>query len=108
MPEANEAALQRAVAAIAQSDPLIKLLQQVTLGRMKPTDAGLRAVTESWVKTYQKVIEASALRRSELVRLDPGPRLDVLIEAGVLDPSNEAQRSLRLTFERKMAQAGLD
>jgi hypothetical protein len=108
MPEANEAALQQAVAAIAQSDPLIKLLQQVTLGRMKPTDAGLRAVTESWIKTYQKVIEASSLRRSALVRLDPGPRLDVLIEAGVLDPSNEAQRSLRLTFERKMAQAGLD
>jgi len=49
MDEPAEQALQRAISAILQSDPLIKLLQQVRLGRMKPTDAGLRAVTESWM-----------------------------------------------------------
>ncbi len=43
--ESGEQALQRAIATISQSDPLTKLLEQVKLGRMKPTDAGLRAVT---------------------------------------------------------------
>jgi hypothetical protein len=108
MSDVHDAAIQRAIAAISQSDPLIKLLQQVTLGKMKPTDAGLRAVTESWLQTYRKVIETTPLNRAALARLDPGPRLDVLIRAGVLDPSNEAGRSLRLTFEQRIAQAGSD
>ena len=41
--QSGDQALQRAIATISQSDPLVKLLEQVKLGRMKPTDAGLRA-----------------------------------------------------------------
>lgn len=83
----------------------MKLLQQVTLGRMKPTDAGLRAVTESWLGTYRKVIETIPLSRLAMMRLDPRPRIDLLIDAGVLDPSNEAGQSLRTSFENRLAQA---
>src|SRR5215212_5614176 len=72
MPDADDVALPQAIATICQSDPIIKLLQQVTLGRMKPTDAGLRAVTESWLKTYRQVVETAPLSRRALARIDPG------------------------------------
>lgn len=108
MSEDQDAALRQAIATISQSDPLIKLLQQVTLGKMKPTDAGLRAVTESWLKTYQTVVETSSLGRQALMRIDPRPRIDVLIQAGVLDQANEAGQSLRRSFEQRLAQAGSD
>jgi len=55
--ESGDQALQRAIATISQSDPHTRLLEQVKLGQMKPTDAGFRAVTGSWMGTYQKVIE---------------------------------------------------
>src|SRR5215217_6556624 len=107
MSDAHDLALRQAIAAICQSDPIIKLLQQVALGRMKPTDAGLRAVTESWLKTYQHVVETTSLDRQTLARIDPRPRIDVLIDAGVLDPGHEAGLSLRRAFEKQSAQAGL-
>lgn len=99
-----DAALQRAIAAISQSDPIPKLLQQVALGRMKPTDAGLRAVTESWLTTYRTVIDSNDFNRQALLRLDPRPRLAVLIEAGVLDSKGAAVTSLQATFEAQLAQ----
>jgi hypothetical protein len=43
----QEEQVRRAIGTLLQSDPLIKLLQEVRLGRMKATDPGLRAVTES-------------------------------------------------------------
>jgi len=107
MSDAHDLALRQAIAAICQSDPIIKLLQQVALGRMKPTDAGLRAVTESWLKTYQHVVETTSLDRQTLARIDTRPRIDVLIDAGVLDPGHEAGLSLRRAFEKQSAQAGL-
>lgn len=106
MSESHDAALSQAIAAISQSDPIIKLLQEVTLGRMKPTDAGLRAVTDAWLGTYRKVIETTSLSRPAMLRIDPRPRIDLLIKAGVLDPSNEAGLSLRASFENRLAQAG--
>lgn len=106
MSESSETELARAITSIAQSDPIIKLLQQVALGRMKPTDAGLRAVTESWLSTYRKVIETMPFSGSAMMRLDPRPRLDLLIEAGVLDPTNETGKSLRASFEMRLVQAG--
>lgn len=108
MSESSDSALSQAIATISQSDPIIKLLQQVTLGRMKATDAGLRAVTDSWLGTYRQVIEATPLSRQATLRLDPRPRIELLIEAGVLDPSNEAGQSLRMSFEKRLAQAGSD
>ena len=106
MPDADDVALQQAIATICQSDPIIKLLQQVTLGRMKSTDAGLRAVTESWLKTYREVVETAALNRRALARIDPGPRIDVLVHAGVLDAGNETIQGLRSSFEKRSTQDG--
>ena len=103
--DSGDQALQRAIATISQSDPLTKLLEQVKLGRMKPADAGLRAVTDSWLSTYQRVIEAGGLTRQALRCLDPLPRLAVLIEYGVLTGEQQAVAGLRESFERAVAAA---
>jgi hypothetical protein len=103
--ESSEQTLQRAISTIAQSDPLIKLLQQVRLGKMAPTDAGLHAITVSWLGTYQKVIEAGGLSPQDLRRLDPMPRLAVLIEQGVLPGDHQAVTSLRTSFETALQHA---
>ncbi len=100
--DVHEQMLQRAIATISQSDPLVKLLEQVRLGRMKPTDAGLRAVTESWLNTYQKVLESTGLNRHALRRIDPMPRVAVLIDAGVLTKDHVAVESLHATFEKAL------
>lgn len=102
---AAEQALQQAIQTIGQSDPLIKLLQQVRLGRMKPTDAGLRVVTESWLGTYRQVLQSSSLTKAGLRRIDPQPRLAVLIDSGVLTHDHPAVTTLRATFEESLAQA---
>lgn len=103
--ESGEKILQHAIATISQSDPLTKLLNQVMLGRMKPTDAGLRAVTDSWLGTYQKMIESAGLSRQSLRRIDPHPRLAMLIECGVLTGEQQAVAALRTSFERAVAAA---
>jgi hypothetical protein len=105
MSDAHDTALQQAISTVAQSDPLIKLLQQVRLGRMQSSDAGLRAVTESWLRTYQTVIEGTPLTRQALLRLDPRPRMAVLVDAGVLEAENAACRSLQTSYEKKLAHA---
>jgi len=98
--ESGDQTLQRAIATIAQSDPLTKLLEQVKLGRMKPTDAGLRAVTESWIGTYQRIIESGGFTRQALRRINPNPRVAILIECGVLTGEQQAVTALRTSFER--------
>ena len=103
--EVDEQNLQRAIATISQSDPLSKLLEQVKLGRMKPTDAGLRAVTGSWLGTYQKVIESGGLSRQSLRRIDPHPRVAILIECGVLTDDQQAVTALRTSFALAAAAA---
>lgn len=108
MNESSEAYLKQAIATVAQSDPLIKLLRQVQMGRMQPTDAGLRAITESWLGVYQEVIEkGDALDRAGLRRLDPKPRLEVLVEAGVFAPDHPAVAGLRAAYEQALA-AGVE
>jgi hypothetical protein len=103
--ESGDQALQRAIAAISQSDPLTKLLEQIKLGRMKPTDAGLRVVTDSWLNIYKRVIESGGLSSQALRRIDPDPRLAVLIECGVLTGEQQAVAALRTSFERAVAAA---
>ena len=103
--ESGEQILQRAIATISKSDPLTKLLEQVKLGRMKPTDAGLRAITGSWLGTYQKVIESGGLTRQALRRIDPNPRLAVLIDYGVLTDEQQAVTGLRASFKQAIAAA---
>lgn len=106
MATSDEQAVQRAILSIAQSDPLIKLLQQVRLGRMKPTDAGLRAVTESWIGTYEKALATDGLTHSDLRRLDPTPRMAVLIDAGVLTDDHQGVVSLKASYNRVLTHAG--
>ena len=104
MNESSEHYLSQAITTIAQSDPLIKLLRQVQTGRMQPTDAGLRAIAESWLGTYQQVIEkGDALDQASLRRLDPNPRLEVLIEAGIITPTHAAVAGLRAAYEQALA-----
>jgi hypothetical protein len=103
--ESGNQALQCAIATISQSDPLTKQLEQVKLGRMKPTDAGLRAVTNSWIDTYQKIIKSGGFTRQALRRIDPHPRLAVLIECGVLTGEQQTVTTLRTSFERAVAAA---
>ena len=103
--ESGEQALQRAITTVYQSDPLIKLLKEVRLGRMKPTDAGLRAVTDSWMGTYQKAIESGGFSRQDLRRIDPNPRLAMLIECGLVTGDQQAVTDLRSSFERAVAAA---
>jgi len=103
--ESGEQILQRAIAAISQTDPLTKLLEQVKLGRVKPADAGLRAVIDSWMGTYQKVIESGGLSRQALRRIDPNPRIAILIECGVLTGEQQAVTTLRTSFEQAVAAA---
>jgi hypothetical protein len=97
--------LDQAIGRLSESDPIIKLLQQVKLGRMKPTDPGLRAITESWMETYRQVLhDVKELERTELLRLDPRPRLDALVSAGVLAADHPAMTSLGTTFEQMLPQ----
>jgi hypothetical protein len=103
--DSGEPALQQAIATIAQSDPLIKLLQQVQQGRMKPTDAGLRAVIESWLATYRKVVATKGLSRQALVRIDPTPRISVLIEKGIVTFDHPAVVVLHREFTEAIALA---
>jgi hypothetical protein len=103
--ESGDQALRHAIATISQSDPLTKLLEQIKLGRMKPTDTGLRVVIDSWMGTYQKVIESGGFTRHALRRIDPHPRLAILIEYGVLTGEQQAVAALRASFEQAVAAA---
>ena len=70
---------------------------------MKPTDVGLRAVIDSWMGTYQKVIESGGFTVQGLRRIDPNPRVAILIECGVLTGEQQAVTDLRTSFERAVA-----
>jgi hypothetical protein len=98
--------LQQAITAISQSDPLIKLLQEVRLGRMPPKAPGLLAITETWLAAYRRVLESGKnFDRRALLRLHPGPRLDVLIQAGIVEADHPALKHLLTTFEQALARA---
>jgi hypothetical protein len=105
MTDASLQSFDLAVNRLSLADPIIKLLQEVKLGRMKPTDAGLQAITESWLETYRQVLEtAHGLDQACLRRLDPSPRLDVLINAGVLTTEHPSVRAVRVAFEQRLAE----
>lgn len=106
MTETADQILQRALQTLCKTDPIVKLVPQVRLGKMQPTDRGLQAVTESWLVTYRRVLESSrTLDRASLLRLDPAPRLAVLVEAGVIGPDHPAAATLAATFETLLAEA---
>ena len=97
--------LQRTIASISQSDPLIKLLEQVRLGRMKRTDSGLRVIIDAWIETYRKAIASPGLTKQSLRRLDPSPRLDVLAQEGILSAEDAGFRALAADFQRTVGTA---
>mgnify|MGYP000849801515 CR=1 FL=1 len=99
----HEAQMRRAIGTLLQSDPLIKLLQEVRMGRMKATDPGLRAVVESWISVYAQVLQSESFAAEILLRLDPAPRLQVLVDAGVLSWDHPATRDLRELFHSLLA-----
>lgn len=101
----SEELLQRAISTIAQSDPIIKLLQQVKQGKMRAGDVGLRAVVEAWLGTYEKVIKTAGLTHSALRRIDPAPRVAVLLEVGVVQADQPAVRGLEAVFAQALAEA---
>ena len=104
MNESPNSELQRAILTISQADPITKLLQEVRVGRKRPDDPGLRAITESWLTTYCQVLERClTLDQQEFIRLDPSPRLQILTEAGVLHSDHPAARKLQATFDQKRA-----
>ncbi len=103
-PELVEPFLHQAVTTLSQADPIVKLLQEVKLGRMKPSDPGLRAITESWLMTYERVLaKAPGVGRAALLRLDPEPRLKLLIDVGVLPDTHRGMQSLRAVFQKALA-----
>ena len=97
--------LERAIATISQSDPLLKLLEQVRLGRMKPGDPGLLAIFESWLATYGKSLELPGFTRQALLRLDPGPRLAMLMEEGMLPADHAGARALLTGYQQALLRA---
>lgn len=105
MNDTDEQRIRQAIYTISESDPLIKLLQEVKLGRMKASDPGLRAITESWIGTYTKILDTSGLDRPALARLDPSPRLAVLVCAGVLPADHAGAASLRVAFQKALSGA---
>jgi hypothetical protein len=86
--------LHRTIATISQSDPLIKLLEQVRLGRMNRADPGLRVIIGTWLSTYRKAIASSGLTKQALRRLDPSPRLELLRSEGMLPSDHPEARAL--------------
>lgn len=97
--ESSEQYLFQSIDILSQVDPLIKLLQEVKLGRMKPSDSGLRAITESWLLTYRQVLEKGTDATPLVLRqLNPSPRLDVLIESGIVPEDHAEVVALRQTY----------
>lgn len=100
-----EVLLHRTIATISQSDPLIKLLEQVRLGRMQRSDPGLRAITDSWIAAYRKAVASQGLTRQALFRIDPSPRLDLLTQEGILPSDHAGARELLAEFQQAIVRA---
>ena len=100
-----EHVLDRTIAAISQSDPLIKLLEQVRLGRMNRSDPGLRVITDTWVATYRKAVATPGLTKQALRRIDPSPRLDLLTQEGMLPADHVPARELLADFQQAITRA---
>ena len=97
--------LHRTIASISQSDPLIKLLEQVRLGRMNRSDPGLRVIADAWLATYRKAVATPGLTKLALRQIDPSPRLDLLTQEGILPADHAAARELLADFEQAVIRA---
>src|SRR5439155_23347349 len=95
--ETSEQFLDRAMKLLQRSDPIPKLLPQVRLGRMPTDSPALTAIMDSWLEAFVQVLkEAQAvLEVGGVLRLDPNPRIAVLVEAGVLKDDHPHVKILR-------------
>jgi hypothetical protein len=95
--ETSEQFLDRAMPMLQRSDPIPKLLPQVRLGRMAPDSPALIAILESWLEAFVQVLKdgQAVLNVEGALRLDPNPRIAVLIEAGVLTDDHLHVKTLR-------------
>ena len=92
-----------AIARLSHADPLPKLLQEIKLGRVHRTDAGLQAIVESWLDTYLTVLSGAGawrLDQTSVRRLDPLPRLELLHEAGVIPHDHPSAARLREAYQQ--------
>jgi len=82
---------------LQRSDPIPKLLPQVRLGRMPKDSPALAAILESWLETFIQVLKdgQAVLDVGGALRLDPNPRIAVLVETGVLADDHPQVKAIR-------------
>jgi len=87
--ESSQAFLDRAFVTLQRSDPIPKLLPQ--------DSPALAAIISSWLDAFVNVLKdgRSVLDREGVVRLDPNPRIAVLVEAGILDENHAPVQAVR-------------
>lgn len=99
--ESSEEFLNRAIAFLQRSDPIPKLLPQVRLGRMPKDSPALVAIVSSWLEAFLTVLKDGdkVLDVNGVLRLDPRPRIAVLVEAGVLKADDPDVQALQSAYE---------
>lgn len=92
---------------LQRSDPIPKLLPQVRIGRMPKDSPALTAILESWLEAFIQVLKdgQSVLDVEGVLRLDPNPRLAVLVEAGVLAEDQPQVKTLRDAWASALREA---
>lgn len=105
--ETPEQFLDRAMKLLQRSDPIPKLLPQVRLGRMAKDSPALTAILESWLEAFVQVLKdgQSVLDVNGALRLDPDPRIAVLVEAGVLSEDHPHVKTLRDAWSEALRSA---
>jgi len=105
--ETPEQFLDRVMKLLQRSDPIPKLLPQVRLGRMPKDSPALTAILESWLEAFIQVLKdaQAVLDVGDVLRLDPNPRLAVLVEAGVLKEDHPGVRTVREAWSAAMQAA---
>ena len=102
--ETSEQFLGRAMPMLQRSDPIPKLLPQVRIGRMPKDSPALIAILESWLEAFVQVLKdgQAVLNVEGVLRLDPNPRIAVLVEAGVLADDHLQVKTLRDAWAEAM------
>lgn len=105
--ETSEQFLGRAMPMLQRSDPIPKLLPQVRIGRMPKDSPALTAILESWLEAFVQVLKdgQAVLNVEGVLRLDPNPRIAVLVEAGVLAEDQPQVKTLREAWTEAMQAA---
>jgi hypothetical protein len=93
----SEQFLDHAMTMLKSVDPIPKLLPQVRLSRMPKDSPALIAIIDSWLDVYAQVLKAGqgVLDAVGVLRLDPNPRIAVLVEAGVLAEDHPPAQAVR-------------